>query len=366
MLKLRISVALSVLGLGLFTSVAPAATLEPVGNFSQPTYVTSDPGDPDRLLVVERLGTIKLVEDGEITDFADISSLVGCTQGACGGERGLMSIALAPDFSTTGHLFVFYAQNDTGMLQIDELTASGDTAPIASRRPVLSIPHSQAANHNGGQLQFGPEGNLFISTGDGGGSDDRFHQSQNLTTLLGKILRIDPGQSGTDPYTVPAGNPFPTAAPPANAIWSYGLRNPFRFSFDRVTGAMLIGDVGQGEREEVDFEPPTSPGVAGGAGANYGWNCREGLIEGPADDLPNRAATRRPSSSRSSTTPTLPTPATDPPTAARSSAVTWPATRASPTSSVATSTPTSASGRSARCSCRRRRRGRRAATATSP
>ncbi len=288
---LPVAIASALLG----AAVAGAATQEPIGSFDQPIYVTSDPADPDRLLVVERRGTIKLVEGSEVTTFLDLTSLVGCT-GGCSGERGLMSIALAPDYSDSGHLYVFYAQNSTGVLQIDEFTASGDSAPLDSRRALLSIPHPQDDNHNGGQLQFGPEDNLFISTGDGGGGNDQYHQSQDLTTLLGKLLRIDPEPpaGGGQPYTVPAGNPFSGAAPGADEIWGYGLRNPFRFSFDRLTGNLTIGDVGQGAREEVDYAPVAAPGMAGGAGANYGWNCRQGFIAGPGTDLPGDGCTTTP------------------------------------------------------------------------
>jgi glucose/sorbosone dehydrogenase len=156
------------------------------------------------------------------------------------------------------------------------MRAVGGAASLSTLRNVLTIPHPGPANHNGGQLQFGPEGNLFVSTGDGGGSNDELHNAQNLNSLLGKILRIDPRQSGVQPYAVPAGNPFPLATPPANTIWSYGLRNPFRFSFDSRGGAIFIGDVGQDKREEVDYA--AAPGLGGGA--DYGWNCREGMEPG--------------------------------------------------------------------------------------
>jgi hypothetical protein len=264
-------------------TAAQAATLQPIGNFAQPIYVTSDPGNPDRLFVVERGGRIELIQGGGVSTFADLSSVVG---ECCEGERGLLSMALAPDFDATGRFYVDYSPNgEPGEIHVDELTASGDSAGISTRRPLLSIPHPGAVDHNGGQLQFGPDGDLYISTGDGGGPNDKFHNAQNLSSLLGKILRIDPRQSGAQPYTVPAGNPFPAAAPPANTIWSYGLRNPFRFSFDRLSGDMVIGDVGQDEREEVDWAPSLARGVVGGAGADYGWNCLEGSIAGPATDL---------------------------------------------------------------------------------
>jgi hypothetical protein len=271
-----------------------AVSLNPIGEFDEPTYVTSDPGDPNRLLVAERRGKIVLVEGTEESTFSDLTSVVGCEPGGCSEERGLMSIALAPDFDTSGHLYVFYAQEGSGELHVDELTASGDSAPLSSRRPVLTIPHPDAGNHNGGQLQFGPDGYLYISTGDGGGGDDQFHSSQDHESLLGKILRIDPRKSGTAPYTVPPGNPFAGAPAPYDSIWSLGLRNPFRFSFDRLTGDMVIADVGQSAREEIDVAPSPGPGRAGGAGVDYGWNCREGLIEGPADDLPGEGCRTMP------------------------------------------------------------------------
>jgi hypothetical protein len=266
----------------LLPAAAQAASLQPVGSFERPIYLTSDPGNPERLFVVQRAGLIKQVQNGAVTTFADLKEAVGCpASGNCEGERGLLSIALAPDFDTTGRLYVDYAQNSTGVIHIAELVAVGGTALFSSPHDLLTIPHPGQSNHNGGQLQFGPEGNLFISTGDGGGSDDQLHNAQNKASLLGKILRIAPMVGGG--YNVPPGNPFAaTLAPPFNTIWSYGLRNPYRFSFDRLTGAILVGDVGQDEREEVDYA--LAPGLGGGA--NYGWNCREGLIPGPGDDLP--------------------------------------------------------------------------------
>ncbi|HEY4780123.1 MAG TPA: PQQ-dependent sugar dehydrogenase [Solirubrobacterales bacterium] len=266
-------------------SSAQALTLERVGgSFDQPIYVTSDPGNANRLFVVEREGTIELVENGVTSEFADLSSVVSC----CTGERGLLSVALDPNFDTTGRLYVDYTGEEVpGEIHVDELVAKPDhkSAELSSLRSLLTIPHPIESNHNGGQLQFGPDGNIYISTGDGGGGNDQFHNAQNLNSLLGKILRIRPNPGGPAPfYTVPAGNPFPAAAAPFNTIWNYGLRNPYRFSFDSLNGNTVIGDVGQDEREEVDFAPATLPGVAGGAGANYGWNCREGFIAGPATD----------------------------------------------------------------------------------
>lgn len=255
---------------------AQAASLQPVGSgFDEPIYLTSAPNNPDRLFVVERQGRIVEVSpDGSRSVFADLRTAVGC-EGDCGGERGLLSIALAPSFASNGRFFLYYAEDrGEGEIHVAEMRASDTFAPLSTLRDVLPIPHPDASNHYGGQLQFGPEGNLFISTGDGGGSDDQFHNAQDLTSLLGKILRINPDPSGLLAYTVPAGNPF------GNEIWSYGLRNPFRFSFDRGGSGLWIGDVGQGAREEVDLGP--APGL--GAGFNYGWSCFEGTVAGNGDD----------------------------------------------------------------------------------
>ncbi len=255
---------------------AQAASLQPVGSgFDEPIYVTSAPDNPNRLFVVERQGRIiEVSPDGSRSVFADLRTAVGC-EGDCFNERGLLSIALAPNFAANGRFFLYYGEDQgEGEIHVAEMQASGTFAPLSTLRDVLPIPHPDAANHYGGQLQFGPEGDLFVSTGDGGGSNDQFHNAQDLGSLLGKILRIDPDPSGLQQFTVPAGNPF------GNEIWSYGLRNPFRFSFDRGGSGLWIGDVGQGAREEVDRGP--APGL--GAGFNFGWNCFEGSVSGPGDD----------------------------------------------------------------------------------
>jgi hypothetical protein len=243
---------------GLWCASAQALSLQQVGSFDEPIFVTSAPGNPDRLFVVEREGQVIEAENGDRNVFADIRTSVSTA-----GEGGLLSIAFAPDFQTSGRLFAYYTgkEETPGEIHIAELVASGGTASLS--RNLLTISHPNHTSHYGGQLQFGPEGGLFAATGDGGGQDDEEHNAQNPGSLLGKLLRID----------------F-EAAIPATQIWSLGLRNPFRFSFDRQTGDLLIGDVGQGAREEVDYAP--APGL--GLGANYGWNCREGLIAGPATD----------------------------------------------------------------------------------
>lgn len=260
--------------LALCAGSAGAASLELVaGGFEKPIFVTSDPGNPDRLFVAERRGTIQVIEDGQVKPFADLSAPVSLE-----GEGGLLSIAPSPDFQTSGRLFVFYTgeQATNPDIHVAELVSNGSGAPLSSLRDVLTIEHPNRSNHYGGQLQFGPEGNLFISTGDGGGAGDPEENAQDLTSLLGKILRINPNPSGPDAYTVPAGNPFAATPGDPASIWSYGLRNPFRFSFDRLTGDLWIGDVGQSSREEVDFA--AAPGLGGGA--NYGWNCKEGTLTG--------------------------------------------------------------------------------------
>ncbi|HEX6602936.1 MAG TPA: PQQ-dependent sugar dehydrogenase, partial [Solirubrobacterales bacterium] len=253
--------------LALITGSAGAASLEPVGSgFESPIFVTSDPSDPDRIFVVERRGTIQLLENGELKPFANLSSLVSTA-----GEGGLLSIALAPDFHASGRLFVFYTgkkalgESDKSPpdIQVAELVASGSSAFLASLRNMVTIPHPEDDNHYGGQLQFGPDGALYVSTGDGGGSNDKHRNAQNPASLLGKILRITPLTGSS-----------------AATVWSMGLRNPFRFSFDMLTGDIWIGDVGQDKREEIDFA--AAPGL--GAGANYGWSCREGTQAGPAED----------------------------------------------------------------------------------
>jgi glucose/arabinose dehydrogenase len=245
-----------------------AVGLTPIGSFQFPVFVTSDPSDPDRLLVVEQQGRVLLL-DGSQSTFVDLRDRV-----QAGGEQGLLSVALAPDYASSGRLYVFYTRRGDGALQIDELTASGDRAPLSSRRPVLTIPHPDAGNHNGGQLQFGPDGYLYIGTGDGGGQGDPAENAQSTESLLGKLLRIDPRAGGSAAYTVPAGNPFVGTAG-RDEIWSLGLRNPWRFSFDRLTGDLLIGDVGDSQWEEIDF----SPAPTAGRGVNFGWDCYEGPVQ---------------------------------------------------------------------------------------
>jgi hypothetical protein len=244
-----------------FAAGAVAATLEPVGDFSQPIFVTSDPASPSDLFVVEREGRVVEDDAGSRSVFADLTDLVSC----CESERGLLSIALAPDFASSGRFYAAYAGKPAaggaqGDVHVDAFRHVGGALV---REPLFSVGHATNANHNGGQLEFGPDGNLYISVGDGGGGGDPFESGQDLGSLLGKILRLEP-HPGAEPQ-----------------IWSYGLRNPWRFSFDRATGDMVIGDVGQNAHEEIDYAPSPATGVVGGEGANYGWNCREGFSAYP-------------------------------------------------------------------------------------
>jgi glucose/sorbosone dehydrogenase len=253
----------AMLSLSLTVGTAHALIPQQIGNFDEPIYLVSDPGNPERLFVVERQGTVLLLDSGQLKPFADIRSEVSC----CEGERGLLSIALAPDFDSSGRFFLDYTgEEEPGEIHVAEMVAGGDSASSATLRDVIApIPHPGESNHYGGQLQLGPEGALFISTGDGGGGDDEHHNAQDPSSELGKILRLSsPGALAT-----------PT-------VWNLGLRNPFRFSFDRLNGDLWIGDVGEGAREEVDFA--SAPGL--GQGANYGWNCFEGNLPGPATDEP--------------------------------------------------------------------------------
>jgi glucose/arabinose dehydrogenase len=269
--------------LALFVASAPAAAqsvqLAPFGGqaFSSPYYVTGAPGDPSRVFVVEGTGTIRLVKNGTTlpTPFLTIPEVyTGC------GDCGLFSMAIAPDYAASGLFYVFYTRdselgNGSYYLRIEEFrrsAANPDTAALGSRRVVLEIPHLDSfPGHKGGQLQFGPDGLLYISVGDGGPQGDPNGNAQSTETLHGKLLRINP--SGTMPgqYSIPADNPFAGATPGADQIYSYGLRNPWRFSFDRLTGDLTIGDVGYMNWEEIDFMPNGT-----GRGANFGWNCFEG------------------------------------------------------------------------------------------
>ena len=273
---MRILLAALVLAL-LPASAQAAPQLDRIGTFDSPVYVASPPGDA-RLFVVERAGRIRVVgKDGATKPglFADLTA-----QTTTAGERGLLSIAFPPDHASSGLAYVYLTAPD-GDLQIRELRRSAsdpDRAEPGAGRLVIEQDHKEFSNHNGGQVAFGPDGLLYAGMGDGGGVNDPHENGQQLTTLLGKIIRIDPRASASGPYGIPGDNPFAGRGDARAEVWAYGLRNPFRFSFDRANGDLWIGDVGQKAREEIDFSPR---GQGGGRGANYGWDCFEGSAPAP-------------------------------------------------------------------------------------
>ena len=250
------------------TSAQGILGLERVASFEAPLYVTAPPRDLRRVFVVEQAGRIRLVRDGAKLSrpFLDLSSEV-----LSGGERGLLSMAFAPDYATSGRFYVYFTDGQ-GDIRVDELRRSRnpDRAQRAGRRTLLDIPHRRFANHNGGTLQFGPDRLLYVSTGDGGGRYDPAENAQSLRSLLGKILRIDPRPAAASPYRLPADNPFRGRPGARGEIFAYGLRNPWRFSFDRTTGDLVIADVGQSAVEEVNFVR------RGQRGMNFGWDAWEG------------------------------------------------------------------------------------------
>ena len=233
----------------------------------RPIHVTNAGDGSGRLFVVEKAGRIRIVVGGELQDvpFLDISDRVG----SAGSEQGLFAVAFDPGYRDNGLFFVHYTDKagDTVIARY-RATPGSNAADPASATTLLRI-DQPAANHNGGQIAFGPDGYLYIGMGDGGGSGDPNRNGQNRGTLLGKILRID--VDGGNPYGIPPDNPFREVAGARPEIWALGLRNPWRFSFDRVTGDLFIADVGQNRLEEVHFQPGSSRG-----GENYGWNIMEG------------------------------------------------------------------------------------------
>jgi glucose/arabinose dehydrogenase len=249
-------------------AAAKGVGLKRVGNFDQPIYVTAPPGDRKRIFVVEKGGRIQLLVNGTRVDrpFLDLSEFV-----STGGEQGLLSMAFAPDYGISGRFYVNFTdvRGDTRVQEFHRSKGSPNRANKATRRPVLFV-DQPFENHNGGLNLFGPDGYLYIGLGDGGAAADPDNRAQNLDTLLGKILRIDPRRSGSKRYRSPQSNPFVGRAG-RNEIYAYGLRNPWRFSFDRKTGSMYIGDVGQNDFEEIDYAPR---GAA--RGKDFGWSCFEG------------------------------------------------------------------------------------------
>src|SRR3954447_14708859 len=255
-LRLSAMLAAALAAAAVFAVPASAALhLSSIGTFDTPVYVTAPPNDPHRVFVVEQGGKIIEVRDGVKHDpaFLDITSRV-----KSGGEQGLLSMAFAPDYATSGRYYVYYtaarpaSTGDTSgsVITVEEFSST-------EHHVVFTVDHPTNSNHNGGQLQFGPDGLLYAGTGDGGSGNDPPNNAQNPAVDLGKLLRIDP-----------------TAAMPRLEQYAIGLRNPFRFSFDRQKGDLIIGDVGQSAREEVDFSTKGTP-----VGTNYGWRCWEGTLK---------------------------------------------------------------------------------------
>ncbi len=270
--------AISIVILGLVSAssagvpVPPELELVPVATgLATPVVVTNAGDGSNRLFIVEKAGRIRIVENGTLlaTPFLDIDPVVNSS----GNEQGLLGLAFHPNYEGLGYFYVNYTDGsgDTVVSRFSVTPGDPNIADPGSGFEILSIvqPYS---NHNGGQIEFGPDGYLYIGMGDGGSAGDPDDRAQNLAVLLGKMLRIDIDNS--DPplaYRIPADNPFVDVAGAAGEIWAYGLRNPWRFSFDRTTGDLFIGDVGQNLYEEIDFQPASSTG-----GENWGWRCYEG------------------------------------------------------------------------------------------
>jgi glucose/arabinose dehydrogenase len=254
--------------------------LAKLGNFDSPDYVTSAPGVRGTTYVVQRAGKVIAFRHGHKHTFLNITKRT-----TTDGERGLLSIAFDPHFQRN-HLFYSYSTDRKGNIEIDEFhAASPRQANRKSRRTVITIPHPGQSNHNGGTAQFGPDGLLYFGTGDGGAAGDPPENAQNKKVLLGKLIRINPHRHRGKPYTVPKSNPF-VGRKGRNEIYALGLRNPFRFSFDRRTHHILIGDVGQDSWEEVDYESRHRL-----RGANFGWDHFEGRHR---FDYPGDNEARRP------------------------------------------------------------------------
>jgi len=236
-----------------------------LNGLSSPVLAMSPPADP-RLFVVEQPGRIRIARGGSVlpVPFLDLTGRV-----SSGGERGLLGLAFAPDFATSGRFFVNFTDRD-GDTRVESFRSApgGDVADATSSRLWLQV-DQPFSNHNGGHLEFGPDGMLYVGMGDGGSGGDPQGHGQNRATLLGALLRLDVSPS-EPPYRVPPDNPFVGQAGTRGEIWHYGLRNPWRFAFDRVGGMLWIGDVGQQRWEEIDAVPVATKG------ANFGWADREG------------------------------------------------------------------------------------------
>lgn len=264
---------------------AVAVGAELIGSgFSQPVFLTAPTADA-RLFIVERTGKIQVLANGVRSTYLDLSGLV-----ATDGERGLLGLAFDPNFASNGRFYVDYIDKtslNTVVASYTAPTAASMAADAGSAKTIITVQQRPAANHKAGWIGFRPGDatSLYIATGDGGDSNDPQNKAQNLNDDLGKMLRVTPNAGGG--YSIPAGNPYAGATPGNDEIWAYGLRNPFRNSFDRQTGDFWIADVGQDTREEIDFEAAGTPG-----GRNYGWRALEGSGDNPGvSDPPPPGAT---------------------------------------------------------------------------
>ena len=247
------------------TASAPRVTV--LSGLSGPVYVSNAHDGSNRLFVVEQAGRIKVLQPGAATPtiFLDISAKV-----LSGGEQGLLGLAFHPQFATNRRFFVDYTRQPDGATVIAEYQVSSNANVANATEKTLLIIPQPFANHNGGMVEFGPDGYLYIGMGDGGSANDPGNRAQNVNELLGKILRIDVDHtSGSQPYSSPLDNPFAGSTAGRDEIYAYGLRNPWRFSFDRATGELYVADVGQGAREEIDIVR---------RGRNYGWRIFEGTL----------------------------------------------------------------------------------------
>jgi glucose/arabinose dehydrogenase len=254
--------------------VAPSATPSSPATFPDPSayqwqMIASGLARPDtlsvdgsgRLFVIEKVGRIRIIQNGQLLDkpFLDISDRVGSN----GNEQGLLGLAFHPKYAENGRFFINYTnRNGDTVIAHYQVSSDPNVADPNSEVKILGV-DQPFPNHNGGELAFGPDGYLYAGLGDGGSQGDPYNNAQNTKVLLGKILRLD--VDSAESYAIPADNPF------GNEVWAYGLRNPWRFSFDKPTGDLYIGDVGQNTWEEIDYLPKGSPG-----GTNFGWNLREG------------------------------------------------------------------------------------------
>lgn len=262
----------------LFSQPPTIAFQSVITGLSAPIDIVNAGDGSNRLFIVQQGGTIKVWNGTTLADFMNLTSII-----SSGGERGLLSMAFHPDFDgETNRFFYVYYTNTNGDIEISRYqttTGNLNTGDATTKMVIITIPHPGQSNHNGGKIIFGTDGYLYFATGDGGGANDVPNNAQNGNVLLGKMIRIDVNTLTSQTYgqyTIPPDNPYVNDAAVLDEIWALGLRNPFRWSFDRANGNMWIGDVGQGAKEEVNYRPAGSTGHV-----NYGWRCYEGSISTP-------------------------------------------------------------------------------------